>query len=52
MYSSLSDEMARGWDCFNNGNGARGGGGGGGGGGGYAHSIEIGEGAFHLKMVG
>ena len=48
MYSSLSDEMARGWDCFNNRNGARGRAGGGGG----AHSIEIGEGAFHLKMVG
>lgn len=47
MYSSLSDEMARGWDCFNNRNGTRGWGGEVG-----AHSIEIGEGAFHLKMVG
>ena len=47
MYSSLSDEMARGWDCFNNRNGARGGGGGVG-----AHSIDIGEGAFHLRWWG
>lgn len=46
MYSSLSDEMARGWDCFNNAMVRLGGGEGG------AHSIEMGEGTLHLKMVG
>ena len=45
MYSSLSDEMARGWDCFNNAMVRLGGEGG-------AHSIEMGEGTLHLKMVG